>query len=90
MDNDKKQSGSAIAWLALIVSIISLILAWTAFNRSGTDLEQIIEEEVGQARMEIEAEYQQTEDEVRQEASESLMEASVDVSTDEDPNTVGE
>lgn len=38
-----------VAWAALIVSIIALILAWAAFNRTGEDLEEQIQREVQDA-----------------------------------------
>jgi hypothetical protein len=40
------RGGRWIAWLALILSIIALLLAWTAYNRTGADLENRIQEGV--------------------------------------------
>lgn len=40
---------SAVAWIALIVGVIALILAWMAYNRTGADLEQQIQDTVNQS-----------------------------------------
>lgn len=37
---------SLLSWLAIILSILALILAWVAYNRTGTDLEDRIQQEV--------------------------------------------
>ena len=43
--------GNALVWLALIIGILALILAWSAFNRAGTDLEDEVMEEVDEVTM---------------------------------------
>lgn len=58
---DNTQRGSAVAWVALIVSIVALILAWLAFNRAGEDLEALIEQEVNQAVLELQTEVDELE-----------------------------
>ncbi|MES2630391.1 MAG: hypothetical protein V4611_00320 [Patescibacteria group bacterium] len=40
------RTASAVAWAALIVGIVALILAWMAYNRAGADLEQQIQTQV--------------------------------------------
>lgn len=40
------KKGNALAWLALIVGILALILAWSAYNRAGADLEDQAENEI--------------------------------------------
>lgn len=45
---------STVAWTALIISVLALVLAWTAFNRAGQDLEAIVAEQVEEAAMEME------------------------------------
>ncbi len=40
------RGASAVAWIALIISIVALILAWVAYNRTGTDLEDQIKTQV--------------------------------------------
>lgn len=44
----QKRGSSAIAWIALIVAVVALVLAWIAYNRTGTDLEQQIQTQVQQ------------------------------------------
>lgn len=41
-----KRGASVVAWIALIVAIAALVLAWMAYNRSGVDLEQQIQTQV--------------------------------------------
>lgn len=48
------QTGSAALWIIGAISIVALILAWAAYNRSGVDLTEQIEQEVEQAANEIE------------------------------------
>lgn len=40
----KKQSssGGGVAWLALIVAIAALVLAWSAYKRTGGDLDDVL------------------------------------------------
>ena len=42
---------SGVAWLALIVAALALVLAWTAFNRAGVDLEEMVAQEVEEAQV---------------------------------------
>lgn len=86
----KENTTNGVAWTALVIAIIALILGWTAFNRAGADLGDMIQQEVEKATEEIEKEYQEAEREVREETSDALFEAGADVSTDEDPNNAGE
>lgn len=81
---------SGVAWTALIVAILALILGWAAFNRAGVDLEEIVKQEVQEAVQEVEEEYQEAERAFRDEASDVLIDAGTDVSVDGDPNNVGE
>ncbi|MEX2405062.1 MAG: hypothetical protein WD579_00495 [Candidatus Paceibacterota bacterium] len=41
-----EKKGNALAWLALIVGILALILAWSAYNRAGADLETQVDEQI--------------------------------------------
>lgn len=43
-----------LSWLALILSILALILAWTAYNRTGTDLEDRIQQEIREGTSTVE------------------------------------
>lgn len=86
----KNQSTTAV--IALIISIIALVLAWTAFNRSGEDLGVLIEEKVEQSAREIRKEYNELEVnarngalEAQDEAAEGLYEASVKIDVDGNP-----
>lgn len=37
------------AWLALLLSLLALIVAWMAYNRTGDDLESRINQQVNEA-----------------------------------------
>ena len=41
-----RRGASAVAWIALLVAAVALILAWIAYNRTGTDLEDQIKTQV--------------------------------------------
>ncbi len=44
---DRRGRGaSAVAWIALVVAILALILGWIAYNRTGEDLENQIQTQV--------------------------------------------
>lgn len=43
-----RRGPSAVAWIALVLAIGALILAWVAFNRTGEDLEDKIQRQVEQ------------------------------------------
>jgi len=38
-----------VAWLALIIAVIALILGWVAYNRTGVNLDQQIQNAVSSA-----------------------------------------
>lgn len=78
---------SFIAWIALTVSIVALILGWVAFNRSGTDVEVVIQERVDEATVELRLEYEQLEAEFRSFTANQLRERAEDVNSDEDDET---
>lgn len=42
------RGASAVAWIALIIGIIALILAWVAYDRTGANLEEQIRTQVEQ------------------------------------------
>lgn len=46
---------SAVAWIALLLSLLALALAWTAFDRTGDQLEQRIQEGVTNATQTLDA-----------------------------------
>ena len=42
----RNRGASVVAWVALIVAILALILGWIAYNRTGDDLENQIQTKV--------------------------------------------
>jgi hypothetical protein len=45
--HDHRGTGWA-GWAALIISIVALILAWIAYNRTGPDLENRVQQKLNQ------------------------------------------
>lgn len=39
---DTRRGASAVAWTALVIAILALIIAWLAYNRAGRDLEDTL------------------------------------------------
>jgi predicted metal-dependent hydrolase len=85
-----RNNGSGVAWTALIVAIIALILGWSAFNRAGADIGDMVEQQVRESTQDLEQRYQQLELRVRDNTSSGLQEAADDAATDTDPNNVGD
>lgn len=81
---------SVVGWTALIIALIALALAWVAFNRTGTDIEAIVEQRVDDATVEMREDYSELEARFRANTAESLNEAAEDVDNDQQPNNVGE
>jgi sensor domain CHASE-containing protein len=52
------RTASALVWLALVLSVIALILAWIAYNRTGEDLESKIQEQVNRAQQSLDNQIQ--------------------------------
>lgn len=69
--------GNALVWLALIIGILALILAWSAFNRAGADLEDEVMEEVTEDQGAAAADAMTDED-----TSDDEMTSEVDASAD--------
>lgn len=46
----KSGGGGGVAWLALIVALAALFLAWRAYERTGGDLDDILRMPVGERR----------------------------------------
>ncbi|MCU0667410.1 MAG: hypothetical protein MUF85_02230 [Patescibacteria group bacterium] len=42
-----------LTWLALILAIVALIVAWMAYNRSGEDLENRVQRQVEQTMNQV-------------------------------------
>jgi len=72
-----------VAWVALITSIVALLLGWMAFNRSGVDVEALVQREVTEATAEIDQRYEALEERVRSSTSDTLRDAARDVETDD-------
>lgn len=88
---------TTVAWIALLVALIALVLSWTAFNRSGVDVEQLVQEQVSEATAKMDAQYQQFEARVRADtaaglrnSADTLDKAAADAATDSAPSTPGE
>lgn len=82
-----ERQSSIIGWLALIIAVVALILGWVAFNRSGADIEAIIQEEAEQRAEELRAEFNALEAEFRANTASELEEAAEDVATDTEDTT---
>jgi len=41
-----RRGASVVAWIALVVAIVALVIAWMAYNRTGADLEQQIQTQI--------------------------------------------
>jgi len=81
---------STTAIIALVVSLVALIIAWVAYNRTGVDLEAVMQREMDEAMIELNANFEEWERTARQETAENLREAAGDVENDTEPNNVGE
>lgn len=76
-------STSWVAWLGLIIAIIALIIGWVAYNRTGEDLTERVQEEVAESLAEIQVSLDNLETEIRGETAETLRDAAQDAETDE-------
>lgn len=48
-----RSNAKGVAWVALVLALVALVLAWVAFNRTGQDVEALVEQEVQEAIEEI-------------------------------------
>lgn len=60
------ERGDAAGWVAIIIAVVALILSWVAYNRTGEDLENQIQQEVNNAVMETEDAVQESGQEVQE------------------------
>lgn len=65
--HDRRGASSVIAWLALILAIAALALAWLAYNRSGLDLENRIQSQVNESLNEAQQETQEVQNDIQEE-----------------------
>lgn len=83
-------TANPIAIVALIVSLVALVLGWVAFNRSGTDIEDVVQRQVEEATVEFNANLEDLEERFRQNAAEEMRQAAEDVEEDQAPEETGE
>ena len=76
-----------VSWIALIIALIAVILAWVAFNRTGVDIEAIIQEEAEQRAAELRIYFEELERDLRDSTANQLQEAADDVETDDATTT---
>lgn len=73
--------------MALVLALVALVLAWVAFNRTGQDVEALVEQEVQEAIEEIEQAQQDAEEAVENatgtEATEETTNADQNATTNE-------
>lgn len=61
-----RRGASAVAWTALVIAIISLVIAWMAYNRSGRDLEDRINDAIENASQQVEDASQEAGEDAQQ------------------------
>jgi len=66
MNRDTRESGDAVAWTAIVVAVLAMVFSWVAFNRSGVDVDQIVEQEFEEALVDFETRYERLENEVQE------------------------
>lgn len=81
MDNRNGSAGVLIGWVGLIISVLALILALIAFNRSGEDIGVVIDERTATLRSQFQADLRELETSIRQDLSAQLDEAADEVET---------
>lgn len=84
-----EKQNSVVAWIALILAVIAIILAWVAFNRTGADIEAIVQEQVEQAAAELRVDFETLEQDVRSSTADQLQDAAQEVETDDDDTNNG-
>lgn len=82
--NFMETQNSIVGWTALVFALIALVLAWVAFNRSGADIEAIIQEEAERRTAEFQTNFDALEADLRAQMAEQLDNAADDVATDEE------
>lgn len=59
MNEKGSATGATLAVIALIIASLALVLAWVAYNRTGSDLEDRIQRQVNQSTQQLEESTQQ-------------------------------
>ncbi|OYW42824.1 hypothetical protein B7Z28_01210 [Candidatus Saccharibacteria bacterium 32-45-3] len=62
VDRGAGRGTTTVAWIALIAALLALALAWAAFNRTGQDLEDKIQQSVQESVQGIEEGAEQSGD----------------------------
>lgn len=85
--HDNRSGGSGfVSWLALILAIAALTLAWLAYNRAGADLEDRIRQQVEQSTPAVQEEAQDLQQEVDEETTDETT-TTPDQETQEEQTT---
>lgn len=80
-------TSKTLSIIAFIVSILALILAWVAFNRTGVDFEEVIQREMNDAMIEINADLEELQESARENAAQQLRESAEEVEDEETATT---
>ena len=69
---EENNTANGVAWLGLVVAIIALILAWSAFNRAGQDVVPTVVDGFEEVGEEVEEAAQNTEEAAREGTADAL------------------
>ena len=90
MNRDTRENGDAVAWTAIVVAVLAMVFSWVAFNRSGVDVDQVVEQKFDNALVDFETRYQRLENEVQQRTTEDeVVTPTIVPTTDEESADVG-
>ncbi len=79
-NHEERRHSNGMAWLATIIAIAALVVAWLAYNRSGKDLEDSVQDTTNSAIQEVQESASDAGEEA-QEASDSA-EGAIDTGPD--------
>ena len=80
-------TSNTLSVVAFIISFVALTLSWMTYNRTGVDFEEVIQREVSESMVEINANIQELQDAARESAADQLRESADDVDTDDTATT---
>lgn len=80
-------TSKSLSTVAIVVALVALIMAWMAYNRTGVDFEEVIQREVSESMVEINANIQELQDAARESAADQLRESAEDVDTEDNATT---
>ena len=81
-NNQTNGLSTALSVIAIVVSIAALIIGWTAFNRTGEDLSDVIRMEVETAVDDAAESIENATEAARDESAEALRDTADDVDPD--------